>query len=40
LRGIEREGIDPAGIPSEFLNRLRESVRLEPGEYVQLRIGA
>jgi hypothetical protein len=40
LRGIEREGINPAGISSEFLNALRENVRLEPGEYVQLRIGA
>jgi hypothetical protein len=40
LRGIEREGIDPARVSPTFLNTVRKSVRLEPGEYIQLRIGA
>lgn len=40
FRGIEREGIDPAGIPTEFLVTVRENVRLNPGEYIQLRVGA
>lgn len=40
LRGIERLGYDPANVSPEYLNEVRRSIALAPGEYVQLRIGA
>lgn len=40
LRGCERDGERAAEVAPEFLAIVRESVRLKPGEYVQLRLGA
>lgn len=40
LRGIERKGIDPLSLNSEYLNWVRLTVKLREGEHVQLRFGA
>jgi hypothetical protein len=40
LRGIVRMGIAPLDVSPEYLAEIRERIVLEPGEYVQLRIGA
>lgn len=40
LRGITEIGIRPEDVSPALLHVIRENVELQPGEYVQLRIGA
>jgi hypothetical protein len=40
LRGCERDGETALDVAPEFLAVVRESIKLKPGESVQLRIGA
>ena len=40
LRGIERRGIDPLSLDDDYLNWVRTTLVLRPGEHVELRIGA
>jgi hypothetical protein len=40
LRGIERKGVDPLSLSDDYLNWVRMTVVLRPGEHVQMRFGA
>lgn len=40
LRGVETGGRTALDVKPEFLNLVRERIKLKPGEHVHMRIGA